>query len=251
MHRRLTPAILLLMCGGLYGLARETLFIQRSLQTNLYHTAAPAAVIFVVLIANWRRRDSGGGASNASSNESSQAAALSIRHWMPYGCLGACLALLWFSPAFHAYPGTLRAMAKGHPPPGLALFEDDRTIEGIPEFMGDRVAGVQGGIAGIQSLRSQGHSVVVLDDSSTLFNLATDNPPLFRDAAIFFDTFTTAQQVGIRETLYREKPDFALIRREEPSGFFSDTWRYLREALAERYVPYGDAGFFEVWKRSD
>ena len=243
LHNRFRPLGLLLACGGLYGLARVTLFVWRSVPLNLYHTAVPALVILLILLAEWRRR-------TPSHPDACLAERTRATRWISYGCLTGAALLLWFSPAFHAYPGVLRTLAKGKPAVGLTLFDGGAAFDGLPHSRNEFVARVEAGIEGVRALREGGRRVVILDERSTLYNLATDNPPWGRNPLIFFDTFTTARREAIREELFAEKPDYVLIRGESPSEYYTDTWTYFRDSLADHYTKTNEAGFFEVWERN-
>jgi hypothetical protein len=164
-----------------------------------------------------------------------------------------------------AYPNLISAQVRGSRPDGVCLMSDPKDICGLPAKMAGTAVKFRAIADRIQTLTSAGKTFAVIDETGSLFFLATNSPPFGRYSRIFTTAYTK-QLLGEVTEPFRRHPDYILTRLaldkgspdlEQWSSFgtgprsdsrYEDTWDALEGIVHEDYSLDATVGPFQLWR---
>ncbi len=166
-----------------------------------------------------------------------------------------------------AYPNLANRVLQGKEPLGLCLIHDPQDVCGLPASLGPTVNGFQAVAERLKALDLQGRSVAVIDESGSIFYLASGQEPFGRYPRMFLNMYSKRNERRVLDALTRERPDYVLTRAPlestDPdylSWFYfgvgpradtpyPDTWAHLLDRVELNYTLEEQMRPFELWAR--
>lgn len=242
---------------GVYGLMLLVKFVRYSSDQTLYRLLTPATILLAFFAARaWERRR------------------FDIGMRVKIGGL-AVAAVIVAAAAFSSeklvdpildYPNLVSQMSRGAEPQGVCLLTDPRDLCGLTPSFEQPAGQIQAITDQLGDLKSQGKSFAVIDENGSLFNLATDTGPFFRQPRIFFSTIAKDRVAAITEALDSNPPDYVLTRLPlvegmpnyeawSPMGvgptensFYGDLWGSLQQVVEARYQLESTMEPYRLWR---
>lgn len=168
------------------------------------------------------------------------------------------------------YPGLASRLVAGRQPDGLCVLLEPRDLCGLPAHQAATVNHVRAIIDRLDAIKAQGRTYAVVDETGSLFYLATDTPSFSRYPRIFIAMYTEEKVDEVRKSLEDQSPDFILTRPlvadqgkpfyrrwrfaifgMAPGSQHHETWEELNEVIRRDYVLETDMAPFELWERVD
>jgi hypothetical protein len=190
---------------------------------------------------------------------------------LPYVAAGLAVLFLFAGPRsllvdpLLEYPGFVSSQISGRQLTGVCLIVDPKDICGLPTHLEDTASKFRGIADRLRSLRLAGKTFAVIDETGSLFYLATDTAPFGRYSRIFTATHTKMLVRQVRDSLERSLPDYILTRRPLEPGtaeygnwvsfgigprqdsHYGDTWEELSTVIEQNYRLDADVAPFEIW----
>lgn len=166
---------------------------------------------------------------------------------------------------FLDYPGWLSTRLAGAPPEGKCLLLEPRDVCGLPA--GLPAESFRGIVATLDAVKQAGGTFAVVDETGSLFYLATGTAPFGRYSRIFLATHTKELVSDVQESLAEEAPDFVLVRTKssrggwgfeswnsfglgpDPLTYYPDTWKAMDEVINSGYELEREIEAFQLWRR--
>jgi hypothetical protein len=242
---------------GVYGLMLLVKFVRYSSDQTLYRLLTPATILLVFFAARaWERRRFDIG--------------------LPVKIGGLAVAAVAVAAAVFSgpklvdpvldYPNLVAQWSRGADPEGVCLLTEPRDLCGLPAGFEQPAGQIQAISAQLSDLKSQGKSFAVIDENGSLFNLATDTGPFFRQPRIFFSTIAKDRVEAITEELDSDPPDYMLTRLPLVEGtpdyqawslmgigptensFYGDLWGSLQQVVESRYQLESTMEPYQLWR---
>lgn len=242
---------------GVYGLMLLIKFVRYSSDQTLYRLLTPATILLVFFSARaWERRR------------------FDVGWPVKIGGL-AVAAVVVAAAAFSSemladpildYPNLVSRMSRGAEPQGVCLLAEPRDLCGLSPNFEQPAAQMQAISAQLTDLKNQGKSFAVIDENGSLFNLATDTRPFFRQPRIFFSTIAKDRVAAITDVLDSNPPDYVLTRLPLVEGtpnyeawslmgvgptetsFYGDLWGSLQQVVGARYQLESTMEPYRLWR---
>jgi hypothetical protein len=140
------------------------------------------------------------------------------------------------------YPNLAGRVMQGKEPRGLCLLEDPQDVCGLPPRLGPTVTGFRAIAARLKALDRQGKSVAIIDESGSIFYLASGQEPFSRYPRMFLNMYSKQKEQKVLDALTRDRPDYVLTRTPlETTDSDYSTWFYFGAG------PRADTPYPDVW----
>jgi hypothetical protein len=257
-QRRATQLTVLSGTIALYGLLLQVKFLRHSSEMTFPRLLMPAAILLTLLLPRLVFR---GGVNTGR-----------WRHAVVPAVVAMLIGLVLLAPGSPVvdpvldYPNLLSSAVRGVEPEGVCLMNEPRDLCGLPEVMSGSSQEFQDLSARLATLTEQARSVGVVDETGSLFYLASGTPPFGRYTRIFTTAYTTELLEQAVEPFQAHPPDYLLTRVAIPAdspelgrwaGFgvgprpdspYADAWEALGSVVREHYVLDATVGPFELWR---
>lgn len=256
-QRRATYLTVLSGTIALYGLLVQVKFLRHSSGMTFPRLLMPAAILLTILLSQLALRVG----ANAGRWRHAAAPAVVV-------ALAGLVLLAPGSPVVDPvldYPNLLSSAVRGAEPEEVCLMTEPRDLCGLPEAMSGSAQEFRDISARLATLSESG-SVGVIDETGSLFYLASGTPPFGRYPRIFTTPYTTELLEQAVEPFKAHPPDYLLTRVAIPAdspelarwaGFgvgprpdspYADAWQALGSVVADHYVLEATVGPFELWR---
>lgn len=143
---------------------------------------------------------------------------------------------------FLAYPNLVSTQIVDSTPEGVCLMMEPKDLCGLPEPMSATAEVFQAIVVRLENLQREGNTFGVIDETGSLFYLATDTAPYGRYSRSFTATHTKQLLARLTETLEQNPPDYILTRLPvEPDTAEFNQWSSFG------YGPYHRSPYFDTW----
>lgn len=247
LHARASHFVVFNGSVALYGLLTLNHFVGRSGDYTVFRLYIPLVIIAVHLAG----RASGHAGSYVHGRWGSRGRSR-VLAGMPYVAVGGIvLVLLMVLPSTMLvdpvleYPNLISNQLRGKTPDGLCLLREPKDLCGLdPRFEGP-VETVRAISDELEELDRAGERVAVIDESGSLFYLASDTAPWGRYPRIFVVLTTVDKLEEITESLEDDPPDYILTRQPiQPDSELYDRWWFTSFGLG----PNPDSTYSDTWE---
>lgn len=214
---------------AVYGLMNLIHFVGRSAAPTFFRLGLP--MVFIMVLA-------GGHAYSRAEAAIAERWGRRGRFAVPACVFGglamATLLALFAAPAalllnpVQAYPNLVSRALRGPQEEGLCMLAAPQDICGLPPEFKATATQVQAIAGRLETLGSQGKSVAIIDESGSIFYLASGQSPFGRYPRIFFNMYSQRNLRRVAGSLTTKRPDYVLTRMPLESadpGF--GTWAYF------------------------
>lgn len=194
---------------------------------------------------------------------------------LPWVALTAVLVFLVARPnstvidGFLAYPNLVSTQIVDSTPEGVCLMTEPKDLCGLPEPMSETAEVFQSIVARLEDLQRDGNTFGVIDETGSLFYLATDTAPYGRYSRAFTATHTKQLLEQLTQALEQDPPDYILTRLPivldtaefaawSSFGYgpsyrspYLDTWEALLDVVHRRYELQTEIRPFQIWRLTD
>lgn len=257
-RRRSTYLTVLSGTIALYGLLLQVKFLRHSADMTFPRLLMPAAILLTILLSRLVLRgrvDTG-----------------RWRHAVAPAVVAGLAGLVVLAPQSPVvdpvldYPNLLSSAVRGTEPEGVCLMVEPRDLCGLPEAMSGGVEEFREVSARLATIADEGGSVGVVDETGSLFYLASGTPPFGRYTRIFTTSYTSELLEHAVEPFEAHPPDYLLTRVAIPAGSaelarwtgfgagprpdspYADAWEAVGSVVRDRYVLDTTVGPFELWR---
>jgi len=267
LYRRAGSRDVLIGTFAVYGLMSLIHFVGRSADNTLLRLSVPLALILTV----------------AGGQAYTRAEAGARERWGKRGharvlfpVLGlvtaVALAALLVAPRsvlldpVKAYPNLLSRVVRGHEPDGLCLMAEPRDICGLPKVLEEPALQFQSIAGRLNRLSRENRSLAIIDETGSLFYLASGSAPFGRYPRVFVNMYTKQNERKVADSLTHQRPQYVLtltqLEATDPnsegwryfgagsgsnSPYYPDTYANLLNQIHEDYRLQDRVGPFELW----
>jgi hypothetical protein len=233
--------------GGLavYGLLTLLHFVGRSGDYTPFRLFMPMAIILTVLVG--RASTYAGSYIHNRWGDKGRFWVLVRMPWVAAAlAVGAALIIprsMLIQPLL-SYPNLISAKIHGHQPDGLCLLSGPKDICGLPADLTNTATVFRAIADRLHGYEASGHSVGVVDESGSLFYLASDTTPWGRYTHPFISIHTTRMLGQFVDSLNADPPDYILTRMQlPPDSPYFDSWPMVSFGLG----PSPDSPYSDIW----
>jgi hypothetical protein len=250
---------------AIYGLFTLIKFVGYSLDLEVYRLWIPLALILT----------------NLAGRASARAVVSAGQTWgdprrsrvilkLPYAAAGLVVVLLlvaiprfWLAEPLLTYPNLVSSTLHGSKPDGLCLMIHPMDICGLPPDLAGTAEQFRAIAGRLRDFSRSGKTFAVIDESGSLFYLASETAPWGRYSRLFPMMVRKEQVVQVKEFLKRHPPDLVVTRMPKqvgyerwawfglgplPDSLFADTRDALLTVVRQRYRLETEMKPFEVWR---
>lgn len=269
LHARASHFVVFNGSVALYGLLTLNHFVGRSGDFTVFRLYIPLVIIAVHLAGR-----AYGHAGNYVRGRWGPEGRTKILVRTPYVVAGLALVLLMVLPRsmlvdpLLEYPNLISNRLRGESPDGLCLLLEPKDLCGLDPRLEEPVATVRALSEKLEDLDRAGKRVAVIDESGSLFYLASDTAPWGRYPRVFVVLTTLQKLEEVTGSLEDDPPDYILTRRPvqpntdvyerwwftsfglgpHPDSTYSDTWEGLLSVVRENYRLLSVQEPFGLWR---
>jgi hypothetical protein len=251
LRRECEPGDLFAGCIASYGMASMLLFMGRSYPHNLFHVSIPFSVLVVAGLARLYKVLAQRAVLIA--DRETRKFWQSLVGSLPWLALVSVLFWLWINPVAQFYPGLLKRAITGPTDDGLFLLSEPKDVGGLPPEAVGYVNAFQAVTRKLHDLSVAGNSVAVLDNTDTIFYLASSVVPWGRYSPGMAALITKKQLDHFIGNIETNGPRYVMIRpNESHAGLRGEqqVWLAVRHAVERHYHPSSSFVAFEIWERN-
>jgi hypothetical protein len=252
---------------ALYGLLVLVKFLRHSSGMTFPRLLTPAAIILAILAGGGLDRGTQPFLRPAGGRFEKRAGLLP---YLAIALIGAAIAVSGkqLVDGVLAYPNIASLVVGGSTPDGVCLMLEPRDICGLPPQTADAARGFRTIARQLHQLGASGKTTAVIDETGSLFYLASGTAPYARYNRIFRTAYTKRMIGELRDDLAQHPPDYVLTRLPLVAGTstaaqwalfgpgprkdspYLDTWNGLLSVVHRGYSLEGREGPFEIWRLS-
>ncbi|MEX2586632.1 MAG: hypothetical protein WD602_01380 [Actinomycetota bacterium] len=252
-----------------YGLLLLTKFVGHSHESILPRLVIPATILAAILIDKAAVQT---GAYLKSAHPRALRTLLLPK--VPYALISLAALGLAATPAFidqiDDYPGfatgKISTDHRGAADPEVCLLTEPRDLCGLPPHMQDTAQHFQAIVDRLEALKKDSHRFAVVDETGSLFYVATGTAPYGRYSRPFTAAHTKDLVEDVRRSFKQDPPDYVLIRLgiepetlefvvwgrfgygPGPYSHYQDTWEILIEAVHQDYELESEIFPYQLWR---
>ncbi len=235
-----------------YGLLTLIRFVGHSHPHYLFHLSVPFSVVVTMLLARLDQYFLG--LAGARRLNDGPRAGRFFQTMFPWGVLGSVVVWFFANPAVRTHPGILRSLlSDSRSPGGICLLHAPEDVCGLPDEAKEFGRRFDATVSAIRGQLAAGRTVAILDDTDTIFYVASGATPWWRYSPCFSAIMRRSELDALQHAIATEGPQQIFIR---PNGNHArrfaeeDVWRAVHDTVQKKYQSEGTAGFFESWKRN-